>query len=88
MAEIKISDQIVSEFASLETAGNGLNSSYLIIDKSEISSLPAAMKFAEVEKKISDLLILYNDLLKKDSNDMRQVVETMKVTDEKAATSY
>ena len=88
MAEIRITPQLSSEFDALKTAGEALNGSYQKTGMLKTNMLPTAIGFLEEEEAIYELLTLYQELLLKDSNDMLQMAENMKQTDEKMAQSY
>ena len=88
MAEIKVNKDLVTDIIALNTAANGINSSYTAIDVDEVDSLDTVKKLMEQDKSIKKLMGLYEQLLKKEVRDLQDMVTTMEKMDYTTGKSY
>lgn len=83
MADIKVSSEIISEINAIKDASGELVGTNSGMNSSDISNLPTAQKYVNQQDDIYDLLVIYNELVKKDCRDFSSMAEEFMETDRK-----
>ena len=85
MAEFKISPGLSNEVTTLKNTGKELATDSVSVDKSDVKTLKTSLEYIQQQKNIRTLLRLYADLVKKDADDMKKMINDVHSMDEKLA---
>lgn len=72
---IKLNHSIRLDVSVMGSKANALNEGYTVVTAGEISGLETVEKYINEDKKIKELIELYVTLVKKDVNDINEMLE-------------
>lgn len=81
MAEIKLNDSFLTEVAAFRAAGGGISTSSAASASAGGLSLPTVDAYQQRLTKIADVMLQFQELVKKDAADMEALAAKLKAAD-------